>query len=128
MVSRRQILTLQQIVLFHKKKTDLVLLEDITPSQKTKLVCQSIKYKSIYISATGDVSPCCFLGFNPKTYGHGEYLQAVNAQIAPLITANNALEYPLEQCVEWFARVKNSWDIDSYETGRLIACYDNCGH
>ena len=113
--------------LFHKKKTDLVLLEDITPSQRTKLDCYTKKAKSIYISSTGEVYPCCFLGISPKTYGHGEYLQAVNAQISPLVKNNNALDYSLEECINWFNDVKRSWSIDTYKNGRLVACYDNCG-
>lgn len=114
-------------ILFHKKKNDLVLLEDINPSKKTKLSCYSKTNKSIYINALGEVYPCCFLGFNPKTYGHGEYLQAVNAQIAPLIKNNNALEFSLQECLSWFNKVEQSWSIDAYENGRLVACYDSCG-
>lgn len=115
-------------ILLNKKKTDLVLLEDITPSNKTKLNCYSKKAKSIYINSLGEVYPCCFTGFSPKTYGHGEYLQAVNAQIAPLVKNNNALDQSLESCIAWFNRVEESWSIDTYENGRLVACYDNCGY
>lgn len=114
-------------VLFYKKKTDLVLLENITPSKKTKLSCYSKKNKSVYITANGEVYPCCYLGFSPKTYGHGEYLQAANAQIAPLVKNNNALEYSLQECLEWFNSVELSWLMDTYENGKLVACYDNCG-
>ncbi len=114
-------------VLFHKKKTDLVLLEDITPSQKTKLECFSKKEKSIYVSASGDVYPCCWLGISPKTYGKGEYLQAVNTQIAPLVKDNNCLTRPLEECINWFSEVEKTWSKDTYKNGKLIACYDNCG-
>lgn len=114
-------------VLLHKKKTDLILLEDITPSRATKLRCWSKEEKSIYVNSLGEVYPCCWLGFSPKTYGHGEYMQAVNAQISPLVNNNNALEHTLEKCIKWFNAVEHSWSIDTYEQGRLVACYDNCG-
>lgn len=116
-------------VLFHKKQTDNVLLEDITNMRVAKKVitCSAIKDRSIYIAANGDVSPCCWTGFYPQTYGSGEYLQAVNAQLKPLSTKNNALEHSLEQCVQWFNNIKQKWDIDSYENGRLVVCDDNCG-
>lgn len=116
-------------VLFHHKKTDLVLLEDITPGRtpKTKITCETMEQKSIYIAANGDVYPCCWTGFYPKTYGHGEYHQAVNAQLAPLINGNNALENSLEDCIIWFKKVKTAWNHSKYEQGRLIACDDNCG-
>ena len=83
--------------------------------------------KSIYIAANGDVGPCCFLGFYPKTYGAGQYHQATNAQIIPLISKNNALEYPLEECIKWFESVENSWKISNYEQGRLVICDNVCG-
>jgi MoaA/NifB/PqqE/SkfB family radical SAM enzyme len=116
-------------VLFHQKQTDEVLLEDITDVRVPKKVisCSAINNRSIYIAANGDVSPCCWTGFYPQTYGSGEYHQAVNAQLKPLSAKNNALEHSLEACVQWFNNIKQKWDIDSYEKGRLVVCDDNCG-
>lgn len=116
-------------ILLHKKKNDQILLEDISTGRvpaKT-ISCETKNLKSIYISATGDVSPCCYTGFYPKTYGHGQYHQAANGQLIPLIAKNNALEYPLQDCIEWFKSVENSWKIPNYEQGRLVICDDNCG-
>jgi len=116
-------------ILFHKKTTDQVLLEDILPERQpsTSVTCQTKKLKSIYISSTGDVSPCCWTGFYPKTYGAGQYHEAANAQLIPLITKNNALEHPLEECIKWFESVENSWKIKDYTQGRLVICDDACG-
>ena len=116
-------------VLFHKKTTEQILLEDIvdnkTPSKSVN--CQTKQLASIYISSTGDVSPCCWTGFYPKTYGAGQYHEAANAQLVPLIVKNNALEYPLKDCVNWFKSVEDTWKIDRYEQGRLVICDDACG-
>jgi sulfatase maturation enzyme AslB (radical SAM superfamily) len=116
-------------VMFFKKKTDLILLEDILTGKNPKksLNCESKLEREIYIASNGDVSPCCYTGFYPKTYGHGQYHQAANAQLISLISKNNALEYSLEECIEWFTKVKNSWSIEKYENGRLVICDDNCG-
>jgi MoaA/NifB/PqqE/SkfB family radical SAM enzyme len=116
-------------VLFHKKTTDQILLEDIIIDRipVANISCQTKKLKSIYIAATGDVSPCCFTGFYPNTYGAGQYHQAANAQLIPLITKNNALKYPLEECIKWFNSIEESWNIDKYEQGRLVICDDVCG-
>jgi MoaA/NifB/PqqE/SkfB family radical SAM enzyme len=116
-------------VLFHKKKTDMVLVEDVIPYIKFKnnIDCYTKREKSIYISSTGDVYPCCYTGFNPKTYGKGEYHQAVNSQLAPLIFKNNVLEHSLKECIKWFIQIEKSWDKDKFENGRLICCNDNCG-
>ena len=116
-------------ILFYKKKNDQILLEDILNGREPAktISCETKNLKSIYISANGDVSPCCYTGFYPKTYGHGQYHQAANAQLIPLMAKNNALEYPLQECVEWFKSVENSWKIADYEQGRLVICDDNCG-
>jgi sulfatase maturation enzyme AslB (radical SAM superfamily) len=116
-------------ILLHKKKNDQILLEDISTRRvpaKT-ISCETKNLKSIYISATGDVSPCCYTGFYPKTYGHGQYHQVANAQLIPLIAKNNALEYPLQDCIEWFKSVEKAWKIPNYEQGRLVICDDTCG-
>jgi MoaA/NifB/PqqE/SkfB family radical SAM enzyme len=114
--------------LYKSRSTDEVLLEDITPDRiPAPISCRVKKQKSVYVSSIGDVYPCCFLGFSPKTYGHGNYHQAANAQVAPLISKNNALEYPLADCIAWFNKVEKTWDIDTFENGRLIICNDVCG-
>ena len=114
--------------LWHTRTTDEVLLEDITPGRVPKPIqCQVKQQKSIYISSTGDVYPCCFLGFNPKTYGHGNYHAAANAQFKHMVQENNALEYNLEHCINWFQQVVQSWNQPTFEQGRLVICNDNCG-
>lgn len=116
-------------VLFYKKNNDDVLLEDIEKDKnpKSKIICETKKLKSIYIAANGDVSPCCFTGLYPNTYGKGQYHQAANQQLKSLITKNNALAYSLDECIGWFKAVEKAWAIDSYNNGRLIICDDNCG-
>jgi len=116
-------------VLFQNKKHDTVLIEDITSDRvpKTKILCETKKLKSIYIAANGDVSPCCWIGHFPQTYGKGQYHEAINSQLVPLIYKNNALEYPLQECIDWFVDIEKSWKIGQYSDGRLIVCDDNCG-
>jgi MoaA/NifB/PqqE/SkfB family radical SAM enzyme len=116
-------------VFFDKKRTDMVLVENVAPTVKRydKINCYTKKNRSIYISSTGDVYPCCWTGFSPKTYGKGGYLEAVNAQLAPLINNNNAIEHGLAECIAWFNAVEASWAKDTFEDGRLICCNDNCG-
>ncbi len=114
--------------LHYSRTNDDVLLEDIISERTPKTIsCQVKKQKSIYISSTGDVYPCCFLGFSPKTYGHGNYHQAANAQFKDMVKENNALEFPLEHCIKWFNLVEQSWNVPTFEQGRLVICNDNCG-
>lgn len=115
-------------VLFHSRRTDEVLLEDIIPGRTVKKIsCDVKKRKSIYISSTGDVYPCCFLGFNPRTYGHGNYHQAANAQFRHLINSNNALEHGLAECITWFSDIEKTWEIPEFQQGRLVICNEVCG-
>ena len=115
--------------LFFKKKNDTVLLEDIirdrTPAQAVD--CKVKKSRSVYIAANGDVSPCCWTGLYPRTYGHGQYHQAANAQLVPLMTQNNALEHSLQECIKWFGLIEDSWACGNYQQGRLVICDDICG-
>jgi sulfatase maturation enzyme AslB (radical SAM superfamily) len=114
--------------LLKSRKSDEVLLEDITRGRKeSPISCQVKKDRSVYISSTGDVYPCCYLGFNPQSYGHGNYYQVTNAQVLPLIQKNNALQYALSECIVWFNQVENTWNIPTFEQGRLIICNDVCG-
>lgn len=115
--------------MFFKKKTDDVLLEDIIRDRAPKKTIQCVAKinRSIYIAANGDVSPCCWLGFHPKTYGKGGFHQAANSQIAPLMEKYNALDYSIQECIEWFKQIEGCWRKDTYENGRLVICDDVCG-
>jgi len=96
---------------------------------KTPISCEAIETKTVYINSIGEVYPCCYLGFNPKTYGHGSanYLNVVNTQLRPLISRNNALKYTMAECLEWFDQVEKTWDKPTYAEGRLVACNNMCG-
>lgn len=114
---------------FESKQKDLILVEDVIKDRipKKQITCQAKRDHAIYVAANGEISPCCWLGFYPRTYGHGEYHQAINAQISNIVFKNNALEYSLEECLQWFISIEASWQISEYEQGRLISCDDNCG-
>ena len=94
---------------------------------RSNIQCQSVKDNSIYISSTGDVYPCCFLGFAPKTFGRGTYFQAAHDQFQHMIQRNNALNHDLTTCIQWFDKIAQTWNINSLEKGRLLLCNNNCG-
>lgn len=115
-------------ILWKSRTQDTVLLEDIVGERTPRPIsCKVKKSKSIYISSTGDVYPCCYLGFNPREYGHGNYHAPVNAQVREILQPNNALENSLDKCIEWFDKVEASWQISTFEKGRLVICNDVCG-
>ena len=104
-----------------------MLIEDIDDKPKKTVSCVAKNNSSIYISSTGEVYPCCFMGFSPLTYGHGRWHQPVNKQLQQLIKNNNALEKSLEECLEWFNSISSCWNKKTFEDGRLIVCDASCG-
>lgn len=115
-------------ILFHKKTTDEILLEDIIHNrQPADIICSVKQEKNLYIAANGEIYPCCHTGFYPQTYGHGQYHQAANAQLKPLIKNNNALTDGLEESIKWFNNLEKTWSIGTFEAGRPVICNDVCG-
>lgn len=81
--------------------------------------CWSEKNKSIYITATGDVYPCCWLGFYPNTMWH-----LGNNKIKELLPeSNNSLDQGIESAMSWFDAVEQTW-----ANKQLLQCNRVCGN
>jgi sulfatase maturation enzyme AslB (radical SAM superfamily) len=83
--------------------------------------CIHKRNQEIYVAANGSVYPCCFLGFYPGQMNHPG-----NQELATLVHENNALEYPLSHCLEWFDRVEQTWQLNSIAEGRTFQCVKTC--
>ena len=84
--------------------------------------CLHQRNREIYVAADGSVYPCCYLGFYP-----GQMHHPGNVELAPLVKENNALEYDLDHCLNWFEQVESTWSHSSIATGRLYQCVKHCG-
>lgn len=91
------------------------------------LDCESRKLRQIYVDATGDVYPCCYLGFYPRTYGLGSWIGPTNEILSNWLTKNNAAEHGLREAMEWFSEVEKSWSKPNSKEGRLGVCDHQCG-
>ena len=115
--------------LMNRRLTGSTPFEDITRAQTPQPIeCEVEKKKSIYVASTGDVYPCCYLGFEPKTFGRGAWHDAANAQFAHMIGNNNAIEHSLAECMAWFEEIERTWSIPEFEQGRLVICNRQCGN
>jgi MoaA/NifB/PqqE/SkfB family radical SAM enzyme len=85
--------------------------------------CYAKKRNEIYISASGEVYPCCWLGFYPMN----NLNRPSNTQLRPLIKKNSALEYGIEESIQWFNEIEKTWSKDSVENGKLYECNRTCG-
>lgn len=87
-----------------------------------RLICEHKRQKEIYLAANGEIYPCCFLGFYP-----GQMTHPGNQQMTHMVKENNALEYDLAHCLNWFESVEQSWQQPSIAQGRLYQCVASCG-
>jgi sulfatase maturation enzyme AslB (radical SAM superfamily) len=90
--------------------------------EKCDIRCQHIQNKELYVAADGSVYPCCFLGFYPETMIHPG-----NSQLVKIVNKNNALEYDLKECIQWFNSIEKSWQLESVNQGKLYNCVVSCG-
>jgi MoaA/NifB/PqqE/SkfB family radical SAM enzyme len=112
---------MQQMVNDHITWFDHRTVKPVKDTPVLNIVCQHKRQQEIYIAADGTVYPCCFLGFYP-----GQMTQPGNEQLLPLVRENNALEYDLEHCIEWFNLVEQTWSRASVNDGRLYQCVNSC--
>ena len=87
-----------------------------------RINCYVKQKNEIYVSANGEVYPCCWLGYYPLDSNS----RPSNIQLKPLIENNNALEHGMETAVAWFNRVEESWD-NTVANGKIYECNRTCG-
>lgn len=90
--------------------------------EEKSIDCYSKKNKEIYISANGEVYPCCWLGFYPL----GSQGSPSMFQLRPLVNKNNSLEYTIEETIKWFNSIEAGWD-KTVPTGKIYTCNQTCG-
>jgi sulfatase maturation enzyme AslB (radical SAM superfamily) len=108
---------LQSHITWYDSKT--VKIKKDTPELNIR--CYHKVAQEIYLAADGTVYPCCYLGFYPLSMNHPG-----NKELAPMVAENNALEYPLEHCLEWFESIEQAWSKSSIAEGRPYQCVSTC--
>lgn len=95
----------------------------ITITDNKEIDCYAKRNNEIYISANGEVHPCCWIGYYPR-HPSG---RVSNYQIIWLMHKNNALWHPLEECIEWFGSIEATWDKHMVSGTKIYACNETCG-
>jgi hypothetical protein len=95
--------------------------------QKMTVSCQAQKKQELYVNSLGEVYPCCFVGHNPQTLD--PIMNENMVQIKELFKSgeNNAIEHPLEDCIQWFNSIVNTWSQPTVAEGALLVCQTSCG-
>jgi sulfatase maturation enzyme AslB (radical SAM superfamily) len=99
---------------------EITLTETVT---KPIIDCHAKNNNEIYITATGEVYPCCWLGFYPRNNTGNPS----NVQLRKILENNNANEIGIENAINWFIKIEESWKIDSIKEGRIYSCNETCG-
>jgi hypothetical protein len=101
-----------------KSKTMMPLVEQSTTS--VNIQCKAQKYKQIYISADGTITPCCWLDFSwqlPNQDNRIDYMDAIGS--FPSLTTNTLPEIFASN---YFEQIENTWAIKP-----LTECSKQCG-
>ena len=99
---------------------------ELIPIKQT-VTCRAKTLHEIYVTATGEVYPCCWLGFYPKTENLGLSWQFASQQTAAIALNNNAHKVGIEGAILWFNGVEANWSKASYTEGRMLKCDMFCG-
>ena len=77
--------------------------------------CVSKEEKTFYLCANGDVYPCCFLGFYPKTFKGAVSNMDYDKHFSNL--NNNAYQFGLKAALAEFNSLESKWKNNSIQEG-----------
>ena len=92
--------------------------------------CLAQKEESVFVSASGHVHPCCWLGsYTPLQDPAIHELKALEDSIPSGLDALNAKIHPISEIIEnlYYQKVQQSWEKGSAKNGVLMMCSRQCG-
>jgi hypothetical protein len=104
--------------------------------EKTSTItCKSIERKQsqeVYISATGYMLPCCFLGgvfgqFN-SSYSRYQFNTMINDYGLEVFNLNKKSMLEIIKGPEFSKFFLDGWKADTIENGKLLFCLETCGN
>lgn len=95
--------------------------------QPMEISCQAQRIKELYVNSLGEVYPCCFVGHNPHTLDPAMNESMLQVKSLLDFGQNNAIQYPLQQCIQWFDNIVSTWKHATVAQGALSVCQTSCG-
>ncbi len=127
-VNKKNIKENRKITLFDLLKSSPKELESV---QNCSINCHVKKRNSIFVNSDGLITPCCWTAWPIDSYWKSlEVVQLRDiAEITGGMNKINAKHTPLNEIIEgpFFQYIASSWNVDSFEKGRVIACAKTCG-
>lgn len=99
---------------------------------ETGIDCMSVRDRSVYISARGEIYPCCFLGGQVR-YSRpgedGERISRLTNEIRGGVDGISGVHHSLPSIVDegWFAEIKATWSEPSTSPKSIETCRRMCG-
>jgi MoaA/NifB/PqqE/SkfB family radical SAM enzyme len=117
----------------YRKKKEYILTQRWANKQESQfhqemtINCQAQRIKELYVNSLGEIYPCCFVGHNPQTLDPTMNENMIQLKELFKNGENNAIDRPLEDCIQWFNNIVNTWQYTTVATGALSVCQNSCG-
>jgi len=101
-------------------------MDQVVDKSSCVITCKAVKYKQIYVAASGNVGPCCWMDFKEKLhkqYTRIDYMDKIGE-------FPNLHEQSLEDIFNsgYFNRIENTWANDPvYECAKQCGKFDKLG-
>lgn len=95
--------------------------------KSSEVDCMSIRDRSIYITAAGEVFPCCFLAGQIQYADRGpdgEYLENLTGGRENISAKNKSLSSLIDGV--WFHSIANTWSSSTPKENRIGTCHRTC--
>ena len=118
--------TKEQLPIILKYSRDLPLSFMVEQVGKCTINCKAVKWKQIYVAATGNVGPCCWMDFKEKLHKQNtriDYMDKIGE-------FPNLHEQTMEEIFSsgYFDKIENTWADDPvYECAKQCGNFDKSG-
>lgn len=95
---------------------------------KTPIKCMVKDDKSLYVSAKGELFPCCWLAYEPYSHDMKSPNDSSVFKYIKNVDDINAIKKPMEDIFAsgYFDEIEKSWELGSVAEGKVKTCAKTC--